>query len=33
MYNYLEYFVAAFMAVFIVLLVWFVLNIKKLTNL
>ena len=33
MYNYLEYFVAAFMAVFIVLLVWFEINIKKLRNL
>ena len=30
MYNYLEYFLAAFLVVFTVILVWFVLNIKKL---
>ena len=33
MYNYLEYFLAAFLVVFTVILVWFVLNIKKLNNL
>ena len=30
MYNYLEYFLAALLAVFIVVLVWFLLNVKKL---
>jgi len=32
-YIYLEYFLAAFLVVFTVILVWFVLNIKKLKNL
>jgi len=33
MYNYLEYFLAALLIVFIVIFSWFLLNIKKLKNL
>ncbi len=33
MYNYLEYFLAALFIVFIVIFLWFLLNIKKLKNL
>jgi len=33
MYNYLEYFLAALIIVFVVIFSWFLFNIKKLKNL